>query len=78
MDYFSIDNMEGFHSRENNLDDFIDDKRGGQPFSFGIGKRGWKLPKDEIVFARRLNDNVGPKYLLRLGKGLSESEDLIQ
>lgn len=79
MDYFSVDNMEGFHSREDTLDDFIDDKRGGQPFSFGIGKRGWKLPKSEMaVSGRRLNDVVDPKYLLGLGKGLSENENLNQ
>ncbi|XP_050445536.1 allatostatin A [Cataglyphis hispanica] len=79
MDYFSVDNMEGYHSREDNLDDFIDDKRGGQPFSFGIGKRDWKLATGEIaVSGRRPNDVIGPKYLLSLGKELSEDENLIQ
>lgn len=79
MDYFSIDNMEGYHSPEDNMDDFIDDKRGGQPFGFGIGKRGWKLAAGEIpASGRRPNDVVGSKYLLGLGKGLSEDENLIQ
>ncbi|XP_029154943.1 allatostatin A [Nylanderia fulva] len=75
MDYFSVDNMEGYHSREDNLDDFIDDKRASKPFSFGIGKRGWKL--DEIA-GRRPNDLVGSKYLLGLGKGIVEDENLSQ
>lgn len=79
MDYFSVDNMEGYHSREDNLDDFIDDKRGGQPFSFGIGKRGWKLATGEMaVSGRRPNDVVGSKYLLGLGKELNEDENLFQ
>lgn len=79
MDYFSVDNMEGYHSHEDNLDDFIDDKRSGQPFSFGIGKRGWKLATGETALSgRRPSDVVGLKYLLGLGKGLSEDENLIQ
>lgn len=77
MDYFSVDNMEGYHSREDNLDDFIDDKRGGKPFSFGIGKRGWKLD-EAAVSGRRPNDIVPSKYLLGLGKGLGEDENLSQ
>lgn len=77
MDYFSVDNMEGYHSREDNLEDFIDDKRGGKLFSFGIGKRGWKLD-EAAVSGRRPNDVVASKYLLGLGKGLGEDENLSQ
>lgn len=71
--------MEGYQSREDNSNDFIEDKRGSQHFGFGIGKRLWKLATGETaVPGRRLNDAVIPKYLLNgLGK-LEEDEDLIQ
>lgn len=69
--------MEGYQSREDNSNDFIEDKRGSQHFGFGIGKRLWKLATGETA-GRRLNDAVIPKYLLDLGKELDEDEDLIQ
>lgn len=73
LDYFSPDNLEGYHSREDSTDDFMEDKRGSQPFSFGIGKRAWKLATGESpASGRRPNDVVGPKYLLGLGKGMAE------
>ncbi|XP_032677854.1 allatostatin A [Odontomachus brunneus] len=73
LDYFPADNLEAYHSHEDNADDFMDEKRGNQPFSFGIGKRGWKLAE---AAARRPNANVvaAPRYLLSLGKGMGEDE----
>ncbi|XP_014469428.1 PREDICTED: allatostatin A [Dinoponera quadriceps] len=74
LDYFPADNLEAYHSHEDNADDFMEEKRGNQPFNFGIGKRGWKLAE---VAARRPNvDVAGPRYLL--SKELSEDEELAQ
>ncbi|KAL6265611.1 hypothetical protein P5V15_002405 [Pogonomyrmex californicus] len=79
LDYFPADNMEGYHSREDNSNDFMEDKRGGQRFGFGIGKRAWRLAAEETAIpGRRLNDAIGPRYLLSLSKELDEDEDLIQ
>lgn len=79
LDYFPTDNMEGYQSREDNSNDFIEDKRGSQHFGFGIGKRTWKLATGETaVSGRRLNDAIGPKYLFSLNKELDEDEALIQ
>lgn len=78
LDYFPIDNMEGYQSRDDNSNDFIEDKR-SQHFGFGLGKRVWKLATGETtVPGRRLNDAIVPKYLLGLGKELNEDDDLIQ
>ncbi|XP_071554322.1 allatostatins [Temnothorax nylanderi] len=77
LDYFPTDNMEGYQSREDNSNDFIEDKRGKQ-YDFGVGKRSvWKLATGETV-GRRLNDVTVPKYLFGLGNALDENEDLIQ
>ncbi|XP_012530863.1 allatostatin A [Monomorium pharaonis] len=79
LDYFPADNMEGYQLRDDNLNDFIEDKR-SQHFGFGLGKRVWKLPTggETAVSGRRLNDAIVPKYLLGLGKELDEDDDLIQ
>ncbi|XP_024871603.1 allatostatin A-like [Temnothorax curvispinosus] len=77
LDYFPTDNMEGYQSREDNSNDFIEDKR-GQHYDFGVGKRSvWKLATGETA-GRRLNDVTVPKYLFGLGNALDENEDLIQ
>ncbi|XP_012227147.1 allatostatin A [Linepithema humile] len=71
LDYFSADNMDGYHSREDNSDDFMENKRGNHPFGFGIGKRVWKLlPGESATSGRRPNDSADSKYLLGLGKEL--------
>lgn len=78
LDYFPA-NIEEYQSREDNSNDFIEDKRGSQHYGFGIGKRLWKLATGETaVPERRLNDVTVPKYLFGLGKELDEDEDLIQ
>lgn len=76
LDYFPA-NMDGYQSREDNSNDFIEDKRGSQHYGFGIGKRLWKTG-ETAVSGRRLNDAIVPKYLFSLGKELDEDEDLIQ
>lgn len=79
LDYFPVDNIEGYQSREDNSNDFMEDKRGSQHFGFGIGKRLWKLSNGEIAIpGRRPNDAVVTKYLLGLGKEMDEDEDLNQ
>lgn len=70
LDYFSADNMDGYHSREDDSD-VMENKRGNHPFSFGIGKRAWNLPSGESATSgRRSNDPADTKYLLGLDKGL--------
>ncbi|EZA50639.1 hypothetical protein DMN91_003631 [Ooceraea biroi] len=79
LDYFSADNLESYHSREDGSDDFMEDKRGIKPFSFGLGKRAWKLATGESpASGKEANDVVGPKYLLSLGKGMIEDEELAE
>ncbi|EFN80332.1 Allatostatins [Harpegnathos saltator] len=77
LDYLPADNLEAYHSREDNADDLMEEKRSNQPFSFGIGKRGWKLAG---ATARRPNADVvaAPRYLLSLGKGIGEDEEMAQ
>ncbi|KAL0125776.1 hypothetical protein PUN28_004676 [Cardiocondyla obscurior] len=79
FDYFPTDNMEVYPSRDDNSDDFMEDKRGSPQYGFGIGKRLWKLATgDATASGRRLNDAAISKYLFNLGKELDENEDLIQ
>jgi len=78
LDYLSADDLGSYHSREDSSDNFMEDKRDNQPFSFGIGKRPWKLATDSSVSGRSPNDFVEPKYLFSLGKGMTEDEELVQ
>ncbi|XP_039305459.1 allatostatin A-like isoform X2 [Solenopsis invicta] len=72
---FLADNIEGYQSRDNS-NDFMGNKR-SQYFGFGLGKRTWKLPPEEMT-GKRLNDSVVLKFLLGLGKEPDEDNDLIQ
>lgn len=79
LDYFSPDDMDNYyhHSREDNFDDFMEDKRASQPFSFGIGKRAWRLATAGES-GKRPNDFIASRYPLGLGKGMNRNEDLDQ
>lgn len=73
---YPIDGFEGPHSREESLDDFLENKRSRQPYSFGLGKRAWNLaPGETIGTGKRPNDLLSQRYHFGLGKRVPEEED---
>ncbi|XP_053985471.1 allatostatins [Hylaeus volcanicus] len=68
LDYLPL----AYRSQEN-LDDFLEEKRAIQPYSFGLGKRAARLPVEGN--GKRPSDAFGQRYHFGLGKRMSEDED---
>lgn len=73
LDYLPVDNPT-FHSQEN-TDDFLEEKRGRQPYSFGLGKRAVHYSGGQPLGSKRPNDMLSQRYHFGLGKRMSEDEE---
>ncbi|PBC34787.1 allatostatins [Apis cerana] len=73
LDYLPVDNP-AFHSQEN-TDDFLEEKRGRQPYSFGLGKRAVHYSGGQPLGSKRPNDMLSQRYHFGLGKRMSEDEE---
>ena len=74
MDYVPLGSL-SFHSQEN-LDDLIEEKRGRQPYSFGLGKRAVHMAADEAAGnGKRPNNLLSQRYHFGLGKRMSDDEE---
>ncbi|XP_076623927.1 allatostatin A [Colletes latitarsis] len=74
LDYVPLNGL-AFRSQDN-TDDFLEEKRGIQPYSFGLGKRAVRLAAGEPAGnGKRPNDVFGQRYHFGLGKRMSEDED---
>lgn len=73
LDYLPVDNP-AFHSQEN-TDDFLEEKRGRQPYSFGLGKRAVHYSGGQPLGSKRPNDMLSQRYHFGLGKRMPEDEE---
>lgn len=74
FDYLPVDGLT-LHSQEN-VDDFLEEKRNRQPYSFGLGKRGVHYASGQsVATGKRPNDVFSQRYHFGLGKRMSEDED---
>ncbi|CAK9811292.1 unnamed protein product [Anthophora plagiata] len=74
LDYFPVDNL-AFHSQEN-FDDVLEEKRGRQPYSFGLGKRAVHFNAgQQMGSGKRPNDVLSQRYHFGLGKRMSDDEE---
>lgn len=74
MDYLPLDNL-AFHP-QGNLDDVLEEKRGKQPYSFGLGKRAVHFDGGQpIGSGKRPNDLLSQRYHFGLGKRMPEDEE---
>lgn len=73
LDNFSIDNMDGYRARDDNLDELMENKR-NYPFNFGIGKRCCKSLGESVAFGRKPNEILGLRYFPDLGKDTAEED----
>lgn len=55
-----------------NLDDFLEEKRARQPYSFGLGKRA---SGESAGNGKRPNDFLSQRYHFGLGKRMSDDEE---
>lgn len=73
LDYFP-DSLAS-HSQET-MDDFHEEKRGRQPYSFGLGKRAVHLSAGQPIGSAKLPNNLLPQiYHFGLGKRMPEDEE---
>ncbi|XP_076249164.1 allatostatin A [Calliopsis andreniformis] len=74
LDYVPVGSL-SFHSQEN-LDDLLEEKRGRQPYSFGLGKRAVHMSTSESAGnGKRPTDFFSQRYHFGLGKRMSEDEE---
>ncbi|XP_047347594.1 allatostatins [Vespa velutina] len=83
LDYFPVEAYERYLTRDNDDDqllDYIQEKRGNRLYSFGLGKRDWDLQtaEDSMPTGKRPNDVTGQRYTFGLGKRMLEEEDTVQ
>ncbi|XP_029051076.1 allatostatins [Osmia bicornis bicornis] len=74
LDYLPMDSL-ALESQENS-NDFLEEKRGRQPYSFGLGKRGMHFASGQsVTTGKRPNDPFSQRYHFGLGKRMSEDDE---
>lgn len=81
-DYLPLDAYEKYLIRDednNELPNYIEEKRSNRLYNFGLGKRDWNVQSDDTMpTGKRPNDMAGQRYMFGLGKRMMEEEDAIQ
>nr|KAF7429281.1 hypothetical protein H0235_005679 [Vespula pensylvanica] len=80
LDYLPVEAYDRYLTRDNDDDqllDYIQEKRGNRLYSFGLGKRNWDISPadDSMPIGKRPNDVTGQRYMFGLGKRMIEEED---
>ncbi|XP_015184632.1 PREDICTED: allatostatins [Polistes dominula] len=84
LDYLPVEAYERYLSRDNDDDqlmDYIQEKRGNRLYNFGLGKRDWNVVSsldDSMPTGKRPNDVAEQRYMFGLGKRMMEEEDNVQ
>ncbi|CAL7938806.1 unnamed protein product [Xylocopa violacea] len=74
LDYIPFDGL-ALHSQES-LDDILEEKRGRQPYNFGLGKRSVHFSNGQSMGSgKRPNDVLSQRYHFGLGKRMSDDEE---